>query len=87
MTVQEWLPKPFLTSLQARTVRFSKALETRPQRQVPALSMLKARTQSKYRSSVPFRRTSRVTQWGPPPSSLECRSLSGMTSRPSFSRS
>ena len=38
--------------------------------------------QSKYRSSVPLRRMSRVTQWNPPPSIFECRSLSGMTSRP-----
>ena len=43
--------------------------------------------QTKYRSSVPFRRMSRVTQWNPPPIILECRSLRGRTSRPFFSKS
>ena len=47
----------------------------------------KPHAQSKYRWSDPARRTSRVTQWGPPPNILECRSLSGITSRPCFSRS
>ena len=47
----------------------------------------KPSAQSKYRCSVPFRRTSKVTQWGPPPIILECRNFRGMTSRPFFSRS
>ena len=46
-----------------------------------------ADAQSKYRWSVPLRRMSRVAQWNPPPSIFACRSLSGTTSRPCFSRS
>src|SRR5262249_13661690 len=54
-------------------------------RSAPRLRTAERRVQSKYRCSVPLRRTSKVTQWGPPPNSLECRNFSGMTSRPSFS--